>query len=366
MEKEQITVLHIDTVQGWRGGQQQVAYLAERMHRCGFRTEVVCPPGSKLDHRCRTLRLPVHRITMFGELDLRAALKIAAYTRKHSYRILHSHSAHALSITLLARLFNSGVRLVTTRRVDFHVRKPVVGSFKYSNGYLDKIICISRRIKDILMDNGVPEDKLIVIHSGIDLDKFESNGTGVSIKTELGIPGNHLVIGTVAALAGHKDYPTLLNAARMIIDTHENVTFLALGDGPEKAQLLALKAELKLGSRFLFAGFHENIGDYLNIFDVFTLPSREEGLGTSLLDAQLLGVPVAATRAGGIPELIIHGINGLLTEPENPAGLADILSRLIDNEQLRRKLAREGKERVKRFDVNRMFEKTVQLYGKLI
>lgn len=359
-------VLHIDTERSWRGGQQQAAWLLEGMLARGWPAAVVCPPGSILEERGRARSWPVHAVAMRSEFDVVAGRRIALIARDGNLQILHAHSGHALALGLWARFFERRLRLVASRRVDFPIRNHFLSRLKYSAGILDRIVCVSQAVHAQLLADGVPPDKLVIIPSGIDTRRFAGIRPPPHFRRSLGIPSGHLVIGTVAALADHKDYPTLLRAARLVLDAEPDISFVAVGDGPLHKQVTALARELGLGKRFLFTGFREDIGSFLKVFDVFVLASKTEGLGTSVLDAQALALPVAACRAGGIPEIIADRETGLLVPTGDPAALAAALLELARDPDLRAKLGAQAKKAVQQHDVSRTVEAHLRLYRSLV
>ncbi|MHB8836090.1 MAG: glycosyltransferase [Candidatus Methylomirabilia bacterium] len=358
-------VLHIDTERTWRGGQQQAAWLLEGLLARGWPTALVCPPRSILEERGRARSWPVHPVAMHGELDVAAGHRIARIARDGGLAILHAHSSHALALGLWARFFDRGLRLVASRRVDFPIRRHFLSRLKYSSGVLDRIICISAAVRAQLVADGVPADKLVVIPSGVDTRRFAGVRPPPHLRRSLGIPGSHLVIGTVAALADHKDYPTLLRAARLVLDQEPDISFVAVGDGPLHKEIAALARELGLGKRFLLLGFREDVGCLLKVFDIFVLASKTEGLGTSLLDAQALGLPVAACRAGGIPEIVTDRETGLLVPPVDPPALAAALLELAHNPELCARLGAQAKKAVQEHDVSRTVDAHLKLYRSL-
>ncbi len=366
MANESLGVLHIETIKEWRGGQQQIAYLFDSMLDNGYRTSLVCQPGSKLEWYAKKRHQPFFSIAMSGEFDLRAAYKIAAYAKNNHFNILHAHSAHALAIGILAKYFYRELILIGSRRVIPSVRKPLIGPFKYKHPFINKIICISEFVRQILINDGLDPEKLTTIYSGINTRKFDHVKPARHFKAELGIPENQLLVGTIAALSGDKDYTNLLEAAGTVLSRHKQVTFCAVGDGPDRTKILRLHKTLGLGRRFIFTGFREDVGALLKIFDIFVLASKKEGMGTSILDAQSVGLPIVATRAGGIPEIVRHGKSGLLVEPQNPAALAEAIGLLISDEQRRNQYGKTARECVKQFDVSNTVSKTVALYRQLI
>jgi glycosyltransferase involved in cell wall biosynthesis len=365
MKNDKINVLHIDTEYGWRGGQQQAIYLFEKLLGKGFISAMVCQPNSALSSYCQVHQLPHFDLRMRGESDLLAGFRIAKICKKNEFNILHLHSAHAVTIGIWAKLFLPKLKLIAVRRVDFHINV-FFSKLKYDNRYLDKIVCISNKIKEVLLKDGIKSDRLLTIHSGIDTDKFKGLTDASSLRSEMGIPENDVVVGTVAAIVGHKDYPNLLKAAKIVLNRKSNVTFCAVGSGSEKERIHELANRLNLGEKFIFAGFREDIGRFLKMFDIFVLASKKEGLGTSILDAQAMGLPVVGTRAGGIPEAVHHNVNGVLVPPKNETALAEAIIELIGDESKRKKLGKAARETVKKFDINITVAKNIELYKQLL
>lgn len=365
-EKNDIRVLHIDSEKSWRGGQQQAAYLLERLHGLGYETALACPPGAAMESYCRSNALPCHPIAMHGEIDIRAGYQIASLCRKHRYTIAHLHSAHALALGLWAKLFYPGLRLIAARRVDFHLRKNPLSRYKYNTQRLDKIVCISNGIQKVLRMEGLPESRLVTIHSGVDLKKFDHVTPPHDFKKHLGIPEGHILVGTVAAISKHKDYPNLLHAAKDILECTDNVSFCAVGDGPDKKEIHALARRLGLGSRFVFTGFRNDVGNFLKSFDIFVLSSIQEGLGTSILDAQGVGLPVVACDTGGIPEVVLDNENGLLVPPRTSKALSEAILKLVHNEKMRQDFGRRARETVGAFSIDITVRKNIALYRELL
>ena len=366
MGKESIKVLHIDTEKGWRGGQQQAAYLIDALFKNGFHTSMVCQPHSVIQKFCKNQGLPCFAIRMLGEIDFVSGFRIARLCRKSQVSILHLHSAHALAIGLWTKLFYPKLKLIGVRRVDFHIHKNWLSQLKYRSRKLDRIVCISEAIRQILIADGIPAEKLVTIHSGIDIHKFDGITPPTDFRAQLGIPRDHILIGTIAAMAGHKDYPNLLQAAKIVCEKFDRVTFCTVGDGPEKERIFKLAKELGIDTRFIFAGYRNDIGNFLKSFDIFVLASKKEGLGTSLLDAQAVGLPIVACETGGIPEIIGHGINGWLVPAQNENALAVAIMKLIRQGGLRKKLGLNALQSVKKFDIQFTIEKNIQLYENLV
>ncbi|MGD9898695.1 MAG: glycosyltransferase family 4 protein [Calditrichaceae bacterium] len=365
MEAKSLKILHIDTEKEWRGGQQQAVYLHRSLIEQGYSSDLACQPGSRYESYCIENQLPCLAVNMRGEYDFIAGWKIAGYCRKNRVHIIHAHSAHALAIGLWAKMFYSDIKLIAARRVDFSIRKNMFSVLKYKNSFLDKIVCVSDNIKSVLVADGLPEHKITTVHSGIDLNKFDSVQVPDGFLQDWKIPKGNVIIGTVAAIVGHKDYPTLLKAARIVTNEHPKATFIALGGGTDEEKVKAQADELGLGGKFIFAGFQKDVGLFLKSFDIFVLASKLEGLGTSILDAQSVGLPVIATKTGGIPEAVQDGVNGMLVPPQNPVKLAEAILNLINDDEKRMALGRRALATVENFDIRKTVEKTIRVYESL-
>lgn len=356
-----VSVLHVDTERGWRGGQQQASYLFEYMLEQNVKTHFVCRRGSRLEAYLRDRRLPYHSETLLGEMDVLSALRIARFAGESRYRVLYLHSAHALSIGITARRFTPELRTIAVRRVDFPIGRNPISRLKYTTRLLDRIVAISENIRRVLIRDGIAPDRIEVIRSGIDMHRFDGVHPDPSFRSKLGIPENAVIVGTVAGMVSHKDYPNLLRAAAKVIAAEQDVYFVAAGSGPEEASIHGLARELSLGDRFRFLGERDDVGAVLKAMDVFVLASKLEGLGTSVLDAMSVGLPVVGTTAGGIPEMVESGANGLLVPSEDPGRLADSIIELARDGEFRTRLGRGSLERVREFDYRRMGERSLML-----
>jgi glycosyltransferase involved in cell wall biosynthesis len=193
----------------------------------------------------------------------------------------------------------------------------------------------------------------VLVH-GIPVGALRARRTGrAAARAALGWHQDDVVVAIVANLRHQKDYPTLLQAARVAIDASPSVRYVAIGQGPLEDELRAMALSLSLGDRFSFLGYHEDPPAVLSGADVFTLSSRHEGLPISLLEAMALELPPVATAVGGIPEVIRDGQDGILVPPQDPAALADAHLRLAADPRLRAALGRAAAARASEFDITR-------------
>ncbi len=343
-----------------------MTYLHEALTRNSFSSIVVCQPKSAIEKYCEEKNLPTFSVKMRSEADLCAALRIARFCKDNNISIVHAHSGHAVAIGELVKILCSRVKLVVSRRVQVSTNKNFISRLKYSNNLIEKIICVSDGVKNVLISDGINSDKLITIHSGIEIGKFSGFESAINIKERYNILPDEVLVGTVSAFSNEKDYPTFLRAAREVLRKRNYVKFLALGDGILLNEMKELAKHLDIEEHFIFAGFHSNVGEFLNSFDIYASSSVREGLGTSILDAQTCGLPVVAAKTGGIPEIIKHESNGFLFQPRNFNEMANYLDLLISNKALRARCGAKGKEDVKEFSIENTIRKNIALYNELI
>jgi L-malate glycosyltransferase len=203
---------------------------------------------------------------------------------------------------------------------------------------------VSEAIAAVFRKDRLPPEWVRVVHEGVP-DRPPQPG-GRDALRELGIPDGAPVVGNVAALTGHKDHATLLAAAARVATRAPDARFVIVGDGELREELEALSRRLGLERRCLFAGFRADLDRLIPAFTVFCLSSHMEGLGTSLLDAMAFGVPVVATAAGGIPEVVADGITGRVVPPRDADALAAALVDALDSPARRAAWGRAGRLRL--------------------
>ena len=358
-----MNVLHIDEQSGWRGGEQQASYLirglAERGHRC----IIAGKPGSAFlsrDHGVPDLvRIAV---PCRGELDLFTSFRLARVIREHQIDVVHAHSSHALTYAVLARMFARRGAVVASRRVDFAPKPNLFSRWKYRQP--DRIVAISGCIARVLRSFGIGDAQLRTVHSGIDPKRLEAAPLS---RASLGVPEGAPLAGNVAALVGHKDQATLIDAVPHILRACPEFRLVIAGEGPLRPQLEAQIACLQVGHAVLLLGQRNDVPALLRALDVFVMSSKEEGLGTSVLDAMACDVPIVATNAGGIPEMIRNEETGLLVPVGDAQALASAVLCMLDESALRDSVTRNARGLLlQRFTVDRMVEGNLAVYSELL
>lgn len=350
-------IVHVASGREWRGGQNQVRLLARALKDdAEFEQVVVTGRNTVLARRLQESEIPVRPVGWATALDPRVLLALLAEGRRKPV-IFHAHDAHALVLAGIASRL-TGRRLVVTRRVDFHLRRP--GFWRKA----DRIIAISTAIRNILVSDGIPLEKIAVVHSGIDPEEVRSTAPG-GIRAIYQLASNVPLVVNVAALVPHKDQATLIAAALETSRELPELHWVIAGDGPLLPELEEQVHRLGLGQRVHFAGQVSNPWGLIGEADVFVLSSREEGLGTSILDAMALDVPVAATRAGGIPEMLDDGA-GLLVPVGDGVQLGRAVSSLIKDKDLRRRVSAKARRTLSRFTARAMADGVRSVYRSIL
>lgn len=355
-------VLHISSPKTWRGGEQQLIYLVEELKTLGVWQIVMCPFNSSVHKYC--LKNHLNHITYYKGFSANpmVAFRVSHICQKDKIDLLHVHDSHAHNFAILSAILTKNtLPIIVSRRVDFPINGGPLSSFKYNHPRINKIICVSNAIKDIMMADVQDKSKLEVVHSGIDLSKFSSKKSTI-LREEFGIDDETLLIGNVAALAPHKNYPTFVRTAKRVINAGIKAKFFAIGEGPSRKVLESAITENGMENHIILTGFRNDISTILPELDIFLITSSTEGLGTSVLDAQAAGVPVVATAAGGIIEIIDNEKNGLIAPIENDEKLAEAVIKLAGDKTLRTLYSTAGKEKVKQFSKSITAKKTLEIY----
>ncbi len=359
-------VAHLDTGRTWRGGQGQVLLLMRELAARGVEQRLLAPAGP-LAERAAAAGLAVTRWDSRGELDLFAMGRATAALRAFAPDVMHAHSAHAHALGVPAAR-RAGVPVaIVSRRVDFTVGGNPFSRLKYRMD-VDRYFCISEGVRQAMLASGVPAVKLALVPSGVDFDEVRRAGaepTG-DVRAELGLPADAEIVGTVASLAPHKNHALLLEAAAIVCAHRPRAHFVWLGEGECRPALERRRAELGLESRVHLPGFVPDARARMTQFTLFVLSSHLEGLCTSLLDAQVLGVPIVATAVGGVPEVVEDERTGRLVRELRPELLAAAIEQALASPDRRAEWVRRARVSVERFRVGHTAERSLEEYGRAL
>ncbi len=301
-----------------------------------------------------------------SEVDLAAAWRLARVIAMHRPDVVHAHDPHTVAMASMALSFGVGPAaptLVASRRVDFHLQKHSFSRWKYKQ--VACFIAASEAIADILAADGIPRERITVVHDGIDVDRV-THIPAADLRREFWFPHGSPVLVNVGALVPHKGQKFLIEAMARVRRTVPDAQLVIFGDGELRPALEAQIRELGLDKHVVLAGFRDDVLALTKSADLFVMSSVTEGLGSTLLDAMAMGLAIAGTRAGGIPEAVVDGTTGLLVPPGNSEALADAIVRLLGDAAARRRMGDAGRARVAaQFGVDRLVEGTLAVYERL-
>jgi len=355
-------VLHFSSAQTWRGGEQQIAYLFEELEKLGVQQWIFCRKGSKLAAHCLFKNWPHFTYWKGFSINPIIGFQLKKLCTQLSVDLVHLHDSHSHTFAYMSALIGNQTPYILSRRVDFPVKRTMLSRKKYNHPSIKTIISVSHKVQDILAPAIGDPTTLKVVHSGIDLSKFKYENTKI-LRKEFGIPDTTSIIANVAAIAPHKDYFTFVDTAAILLQKQTNFHFFIIGaDGGEGTDIQAYIAKKELQAFITLIGFRKDIPQILPEVDVFLFTSKEEGLGTSVLDAMACGVPIVSTDAGGIPEMIRHQKNGLLASVGDSQQLAKHVETILTQKEMTNQFIKNGEEVVRSFDKIETAKKTYHIY----
>lgn len=356
-------ILHIDEQRGWRGGEQQASWLINGLVRAGHSCWIAGRPQSAFvtgDHGVKVqerIEAPLRH-----ELDLRSARILARAVCAHGIEIIHAHTSHAHSLALWTRLFAGRGKVVVHRRVSFPPRKDPINRLKYR--LPDKLLCVSEEVARVLHGYGLAKDHAVTVPSSVDLKRLE---VAPANREDFGIPADSCLVFNAGALVGHKDHATLLRAFALLSHWRPDTYLLIAGDGDLETALKTQARELGIDGVVRFLGRREDVPALLAMSDLYVSSSISEGLGTSVLEALAARIPVVATEAGGVGEMVHHEKTGLLVANRSPEKLADAMNQALANPEATRAYVAAGRALVEaRYTTTRMVENTIREYELLL
>ncbi len=357
-------VLHIETGMHLYGGAKQVTYLLEGLNNKGLNTTLCVPKGSETANWASQKGIKLRTTDSAGDLDLHFFRQVKKIMREEAPDLVHLHSRRGADVLggLAAKLEN--IPCVLSRRVD---NTEIAWIVKLKYGLYDHVITISEGIKKVLLSQGVPADKVTCVHSAVDAEKYQNPAPKTVFLQEFGLPTDAFCIGVIAQLIPRKGHRYLLQVLSQLIHKNPQLQVVIFGKGALSSTLKDQVEKSGLQQHVTFTGFRNDLEKWIGCLDLVVHPADIEGLGVSLLQAAAAGVPIVASRAGGMPEIVHHEKNGLLIEPGDTKALSLAIQRIIDDQRLRTSLQVMGPKVVDRyFSLSNMVEGNLHIYQQVL
>jgi glycosyltransferase involved in cell wall biosynthesis len=364
-------VVHVELGRFMYGGAQQVRYLLDGLAERGGENVLICEKSSEIVQLYQNPRVRVRPVSLsiLDETDIFACWQIARIVREEKPDLVHVHSRRGnFPAVVGGRL--AGAKCLMSHRID----SPLPCSFDIRCKFplYKRIIAISDGIAEALHNIGVPEIRngdefIVVVKSAVDAERFRPKPDRAWFDKEFSLSGKGIIIGVNASLIPRKGHRVLLDAMPAVLKKHPDVQVLFFGKGRMEAELRKAIADNGLGRNVHLAGYRGDVERILPNFDLLVHPALREGLGVAILEAAACGLPVVASRAGGIPEVVHDGINGLLCDPGDSDAFAAAINRLLDNPGQMRAFGAASREMVvKDFSIARMVEGNWRVYEQIL
>ena len=371
-DKKEFKVLHLISSNGLYGAEKVLLNIAANMNGNGVQSLVVSIQNShnlhfELLNEAKKRNIPVEIIESKGRFDGETVNQLIALVRKQHISIIHSHNYKADFVGYSAAR-KAGIPIVATNhlwtKAGFKLRL-----YEFFDGLLlrkfNKVVAVSEQVKKDMLKAGVSAKKITVIDNGVPCN--EKAGEGGKLREEFGVPVAALVVGCIARLSPEKGHAYLLEAAKKMVDIGVDVYFILFGEGPLEEELKNSVKAVALEKRVLFAGFRNDMENVYSVIDILVQPSLREGLPLSLLEAMGNGKAVIATSVGAVPKLVTNMQTGLLIKPGSVEEIILGLKTLVNDAQLRDKLASNAKAFVKEhYSLEKMVASYREVYSEVV
>ncbi|MEW5946209.1 MAG: glycosyltransferase [bacterium] len=372
-----INVLHVVCISDFYGTQRSVLATVRSLDRDVFQCRVAAPFGEIFFGKLAGEGVPVHVVPMRGLWDLSSAVEIAGIIRREKIDVVHCHLGISTFLGLMgAALAGCGRRVVTRHfiRDRYTGVHPAAYPFylwiyRLMNRRFDVTICVSGAVmREVVRREKIQDERCVVIPNGVRVEPppAAGQGTRAEVRRELGVPGEGVMVLTLSRLAREKGLDVLLRAAAECVRKRGDLYFVVAGGGDMESELKGFSEKSGLEGRVIFPGYREDVERLLCAADVYVLPSLEEPMGISVLEAMSAGVPVVAADSGGPKEIIEDGVTGFLVPPGDHAALSGKVTALVENDALRKTFSENALGRVRDFDEKKIAERIGSIYITLV
>lgn len=305
--------------------------------------------------------------------DLAAIRRLFALLREKKIDLIHAHLTYsAIWSALATRLI--GVPSVVSLHVSVEATRSLRPSARHrflttvrdglmknvANRWSSRVVMVSAALRDAYVESGLHRDKVRVVHNGIEVERFRHprDETRARLDAEFSIEPGSPLVAMVSVLRPGKGVEVLIDAIARVPDA----TFLIIGDGPMREEWTARAASHGVAGRIRWAGFRSDVDRILAGCDLFVHPSLDDAFPTVLLEAMAAGLPVVASRVGGIPEIVTPGATGELVPPGDPERLAATISRLLADRALLAEMSQNASAGADRFSTRAWVARLIDVY----
>ncbi len=372
---KQIRVLHVIGGGEFGGAERHILNLARAMDPQRVSLTVCCLFAAPFVQVARRAGINATAIPMRHKLDFGSLQRLRSLLREEQFDLVHTHGVRANLLGRLSACGVPGVRAVITTvhslmSLDypgFWSRTANLCTERVSRRLTTHFIAVSEGMRQHLVSEGVPREKISVIYNGLDVENFLSGARPGLFRRQWGIAAGVPVFAIVGRLHSVKGQAYFLRAAALFLRHRADARFLVVGYGPDRPALENLARELGIADKVLFTGFVEDIPSLLADLDLLVIASLSEGFSFMAVEAMAVGVPVLATAVGGLREVVEHGRTGMLVPPRDPDALAQGMQWLLEHPGEARRMVEAGRRAVReKFSATAMAGQTEALYRRLL
>jgi glycosyltransferase involved in cell wall biosynthesis len=364
-QPRKINVLDVRSCRGGGGGPEKtILFSALETDREHFNMSVAylkSKDDPEFDLHERAQKLGVESFYTIDEsfkFDIGAMRRLLKLLREKSIDVYHGHCYKSDLYGLILSRFHK-MKLVTTAHGPLASFKFFWASKNWRVRYLydqidlrllkhyDLVLMVSDTMREIISRYGVDPQRMMWIRNAIDSKYFRRSGApDAAFRAELGIPPGATVVGAVGRLNGEKDYPNMLRAAQILLKQRPDLYFVIAGKGELEPELKALAVELGIAQRVIFMGHFHDVRKVFELMDLYVLSSTREGLPNTVLEAMAMGVPIVSTDVDGVKEAVSDQREAFLVPAQDSGKLAEGIARMLDDRELRERLARDARAKV--------------------
>ncbi|MDZ5470439.1 glycosyltransferase [Bacillus sp. 31A1R] len=367
-----INILFLITGLNVGGAEMQVYQLIKKLKTDERYNPIVVsmlepgPIGEKLlEANVKVYTLNMQR----GKVNISSIIRLIKFIKNEHIQIIHSHLFHANILARMIKIINPSLKVVTTiHNINIGGRLREL-SLKFTNFFSDINTVISEKARNYFVNARIFSEKnLKHIPNGVNLNEFHLNSDlRADTKEKLGIRDDFTFLA-VGRLEQQKNYPSLLKAFSIVLETNPKSRLLIAGTGPLEYELRGIADELGISNHITFLGFRRDIQALMNASDAYVMSSSWEGMPIVLLEASAVGLPIVCTDVGGNSEVVVNGYTGFLVKPDCPISLANMLKELIKlPEEERRKIGEKAKTHIKdNYELDVIVDKWKAEYNRVL
>jgi glycosyltransferase involved in cell wall biosynthesis len=374
VEQDKFHILFVIDGIEFGGGERVFVQLANGL-KDRYKLSAATMAGTKFEQTLKSRGVQTFPVDMSSQLFFKSVYHILNILKKNKVDYIHSQGSRADFFSRIAGSIAGVPYIVCTiaapvEKFDTSVfRKSIYRFFDYlTESSVNRFIVVSDSLEKLLtIKRGISTERVVKIHNGIELHRYQPDCTSGKLRINLGISQDVPLIGYIGRINRSKGIEYLIEAAKKIFMLNPGVRLLIVGEGPIKNELILKCKNLGIINNVIFTGFIDDIREILSAIDLLVFPSLSEGFPMITLESMAMAKPIIATMIDGVTEQISDGIEGILVPPKDPYALSNSIQRVIENKKLAHSLGAAARKKVeKEFSVERMIAETEKVYQSLL